>query len=107
MVLLILHHGVADRRSELRDLGRGTDQLLGLVAVEQSRLEPFGREVLLSPPEQGAGEPADEPLAVSVASNVIRQGDLEGFIQPAVSQRTFRLSDSQDQHGPTLVIDYR
>ena len=67
MVLLILHHGLADRRPKLGDLGQRAAQLLGLVAVEQSRLEPIGRQVLLPAPDDGPGEPADEPLTVSVA----------------------------------------
>ena len=96
MALLVLHHGLADRGPKRGDLGHHAAQLLGLVAVEQSRLEPVRRQVLLPAPDDGPGQPADEPLTVSVASNIFRLGDLEGFIKPAVGQRTFRLSDSQD-----------
>jgi hypothetical protein len=59
-------------------------------------LVPTGRQVFLAPLNDLAGEPADEPLAVPMGSNFIRLGDLEGFIQPDVGQRTLSLSDSQD-----------
>jgi hypothetical protein len=96
MTLLVLHHRVADRRTKLGNLVHRAAQLLGLVAVQQSGLKSIRRQVLLSAPDNRAGEPADEPLTGSVGSNIIHLGDLEGFIEPAVSQRTLRLSDSQD-----------
>jgi len=105
--LLVLHEGLADRRPQLADLRQVAAQLFGLVAVEQGRLKPPGRQALLTPVNQGPGQPADETLPVMMLANILRLGDLERLIEPAVRQRTFRLSDSQDQHGETSssIID--
>ena len=94
--LLVLDNGVADSRTKLGNLRQGPGKLLRLVAVGQCRLEAVAGQVLLPSLHQRPGEPADELLTVTVPSNLVRLGDLESLIEPAVCQRTFRLSDSQD-----------
>ncbi len=47
-------------------------------------MKPIGRQMLLPTPNDLAGQSTDKPLAVPMGSNVIRLGDLEGLIQPAV-----------------------
>jgi hypothetical protein len=96
MNLLFLKDGVADRRPKLGDLRQGPAELLGLVAVGQGRLETMGGQILLPALKHGPGQPADEPLTVVMAANIVRLSDLVSFIEPAVRQRTLSLSDSQD-----------
>jgi hypothetical protein len=94
--LLLLDNGVADGRTELDNFGQGPGKLLRFVTVGQCRLIAVTRQVLLPSLHQGPGEPADELLAMTVAMNLLRQDDFERLIEPAIRQRTFSLSDSQD-----------
>ncbi len=96
MNLLLLENGVADRRPKLGDFRQGPAELLGLVAVGQRRLKPMSGQILLPALKHGPGQPADEPLTVMMAANIVRLSDLVSFIEPAVRQRTLSLSDSQD-----------
>jgi hypothetical protein len=107
MPLLIPGDSVADGGAELGDLGCAAGKLLGLVAVRQRRGEPICGQVLPAAAKKGSGQPADQPLAMTVPSDLLRQCDLAGFIEPTVGQGTLCLSDSQDQHGRTSswIID--
>ena len=102
MNLLFLEDGVADRRPKLGHFRQGPAELLGLVAVGQRRLETMSGQILLPALKHGPRQPADEPLTVMMAANLLGLGDLVRLIEPAVRQRTLSLSDSQDQHGRTL-----
>jgi hypothetical protein len=96
MNLLFLDNGVTDRRTQLGHFRQGPAELLGLVAVGQRRLKPMGGQILLPALNHGPRQPADKPLTVVMAANILRLSDLIGFIEPAVGQRTLSLSDSQD-----------
>jgi hypothetical protein len=61
-------------------------------------------QILLPALNHGTSQPADEPLTVMVAANILRLSDLVSLIEPAVRQRTLSLSNPQDQHGRTLSL---
>jgi hypothetical protein len=96
MDLLFLEDGVADSRPKLGHFRQGPAELLGLVAVGQGRLETMSGQILLPALNHGPRQPADEPLTVVMAANILGLSDLVSFIEPAVRQRTLSLSDSQD-----------
>jgi hypothetical protein len=104
MALLLLSHGGTDGRPKLSDLREIPAQRLGLIAVSQRRTKLIGLEARLPALNQRPGEPTGQQLALTMPSDIVGPGDFKRLVEPAVSQRMFRLFDSQDQHRKVLWI---
>jgi hypothetical protein len=83
---------------EFGDLDKVAGKLGRLLAIGRRLDQPVRGEVVPAAPGQGPGEPAEEPLALAVRLNVVRLGQLVGFVEPAVPQRGFRSFHSKDTH---------